>query len=222
MGIMPAAIGGLFGGLGVVWGAARACWLSVTDFRVGTWTFGNWAGFRHCVAMKSGQLAEGYHGRWNMGARRGRARQAGFVRRIGGAMRNGRSRWGLMRGVQARQAGEYSAAMAELRPLAEAGHARAMAIIGQMHAAGQGVVQRIAEAERWYCKAAEAGDAEGQFCLAELYHQSLPLPEGLAFEARDNKIAAHWYGRSAKAGHAGAEARLGMMFFSRDDVFLWL
>ena len=62
--------------------------------------------------------------------------------------------------------GDYAAALAELRPLAEQGDATAKNSLGVMYDEGHGVPQDYAEAMTWYRKAAEQGYTSAQYNLA--------------------------------------------------------
>jgi TPR repeat protein len=103
--------------------------------------------------------------------------------------------------------GDFAAALAAWKPLADAGDASALYNIARLYDAGEGVAQDRAEAARWYGKAANLGNAEAQFALGVDYDTG----EGLAV---DKPAAAAWYRRAADQGHAGAMFNLGLM--SRD------
>ena len=66
-------------------------------------------------------------------------------------------------------AGDYEAALAQLRPLAERGDAEAQTYIGAMYAAGEGVAQDYGEAARLLRLAAEQGFAKAQYNLGVMY-----------------------------------------------------
>ena len=65
-------------------------------------------------------------------------------------------------GLAAFKAGNFEAALAEFRPLAEQGDAKAQYNLGVMYVAGQGVTQDYGEAARLLRLAAEQGFAQAQ------------------------------------------------------------
>lgn len=65
--------------------------------------------------------------------------------------------------------GDYVAAAAGLRPLAEAGNARAQGMLGFLYEYGHGVPQNFAVAAMWYGCGAEQGDPTAQYLLGLLY-----------------------------------------------------
>ena len=65
-------------------------------------------------------------------------------------------------GEAAYRIGDFAAAMAFLRPLAEEGNAKAEFHLGRMYAFGQGVGQDPREAIAWYRKAADQGNADAE------------------------------------------------------------
>ena len=77
-------------------------------------------------------------------------------------------------GLAAFQAGDYRAALAEFRPLAEQGDANAQSNLGVMYYNGQGVAQDYGEAARLYRLAAQQGHADAQRALGILYFSSAP------------------------------------------------
>tara|TARA_B100000315_G_scaffold196176_1_gene187254 strand:- start:128 stop:496 length:369 start_codon:yes stop_codon:yes gene_type:complete len=77
----------------------------------------------------------------------------------------------LPKGVEAYVAGDYAAALRELRPLAEQGDAQAQYSLGLMYEKGQGVARDDAQALKWYRKAVEQGHADAQFLLGLVYEK---------------------------------------------------
>ena len=61
---------------------------------------------------------------------------------------------------------------ARLRKAAETGYAEAQASLGFCYQKGLGVPADLAEAKRWYTRAASQGDANAQALLKELSAQS--------------------------------------------------
>jgi hypothetical protein len=103
--------------------------------------------------------------------------------------------------------GDFAAALAAWKPLAEAGDALALYNIACLYDAGEGVAKDSSEAARWYEKAASLGNPDAQFALGVNYDAG----EGVA---ADKAKAAAWYRRAADQGHAAAMFNLGLM--SRD------
>lgn len=73
----------------------------------------------------------------------------------------------------------------------------------------------VTEAARWFRKAAEQGNAEGQFYLGVMYARGRGVPH-------DFSQAAHWFQKAADQGHAGAQCNLGIAYaegagVKRDD-----
>jgi len=62
------------------------------------------------------------------------------------------------------------------------------------------------------CRAfAEGGDAEAQYELGEYFHDGQLQPRDLA-------QALHWYEQASLQGHAGAQLRLGLLFWHGEGV----
>ena len=59
-------------------------------------------------------------------------------------------------------AGDYEAALAELRPLAEQSDAEAQTYLGAMYAAGEGVARDMVRAYMWFDLAAALGNDNGR------------------------------------------------------------
>jgi len=81
--------------------------------------------------------------------------------------------------------GDMTAAARLLLPLAEAGDARAQALLGYLYERGQGVGQDFPRAAWWYGCAAEQGDATAQYLLGLAYDKG----QGVA---RDVVLAQKW------------------------------
>jgi len=84
---------------------------------------------------------------------------------------------GLNEGRQAYEKGDYAAALMELRPLAEKGHAEAQTKLGFIYFQGLGVPQDYAEGLKWIRPAAEQGFAEAQFALGIIYVGGKAVPQ---------------------------------------------
>ena len=97
--------------------------------------------------------------------------------------------------------GDYVAALARYRMLAERGSATAQVFLGWMHQLGRGVERDLEEAARWYKKAADAGSAEGQFYLGTLLCNQEEYQQAIA-----------WLERAASQDYMPAIFRLGKMY----------
>ena len=71
-------------------------------------------------------------------------------------------------GKDAYDAGDYATAYAEWLPLARQGNAAAQNSLGVLYDEGRGVVRDLAEAARWFHKAADQGDELAQIRLNRL------------------------------------------------------
>ena len=69
------------------------------------------------------------------------------------------------------------------------------------YASGTGVAKNIAEAARWFAKAAALGLSDSQFNLAVLYERGLGVPQSLI-------DAYKWYAIAAAAGDTESKARI--------------
>ena len=72
---------------------------------------------------------------------------------------------------------------------AEAGDPKAQVNLGNAYYYGDGIPQNLGESARWYGKAAEQGNAEGQFNLEYAYYAYLQ-GKGVA---QDDGEAAFWF-----------------------------
>ena len=95
-------------------------------------------------------------------------------------------------------AGEYMAAMKELRPAAIAGNAEAEELIGVMYASGLGVERDDIRAFEWYLRAAMKGHAGAQSGVGWYYEVGRGMP------APDLVRAYTWYVLSAIGGDPDA------------------
>ena len=108
-------------------------------------------------------------------------------------------------------------ALAEWKPLAEQGDARAQHYLGKMYAIGlrdlYGVplLQDYKEAAKWFRLAAEQGHADAQYNLGEMYHKG----EGVL---QDYKKAVKWYRLAAEQGDAMGQFNLGFKYNNGDGV----
>lgn len=119
----------------------------------------------------------------------------------------------LRSGVQAYYAGDYAAALAQLRPLAEyADDPKAEYLVGTMYSDGQGVRRDPRTAARFFEAAARQDDAEAAFSLGFLlYYGAGEEGDPHAVPAQP-AAAAQWFAEAAGQGNASAEYFLGHMF----------
>jgi TPR repeat protein len=114
-------------------------------------------------------------------------------------------------GWQAYLRGDLKAALAEIRPAAEAGDGQAQFYMGSLYDAGAGVPRDQAAAATWYERAAAQGHAGAQFAIGLLYHEGAAdgsvLPDDekaarwlLAAAEQDNALAQHLIGRMYRQG----------------------
>ena len=62
----------------------------------------------------------------------------------------------------------YTTAFSYLKPLAEEGYDKAFFPVAEMYHGGRGVAKDRNEAEKWYMKAAKAGNAEAKRILMRM------------------------------------------------------
>ncbi len=98
---------------------------------------------------------------------------------------------------------DFAAAFAELMPLAEAGDARAQAVVGHMYYFGRGVTRNLATAAKWTRKAAVQGDAQAQNDFGTLLRTGKGVSKDLAESFR-------WFLRAAEQGYADAQYNVGI------------
>jgi len=118
--------------------------------------------------------------------------------------------------------GDYPAAVALLRPLAETGDARAQLLLGALHRDGRGVAPDAARAVELFIAAAEQGDARAQANLGEALFQGRGTP-------RDRAEAFRWFAAAAAQGDVQAQRRMAQMLLNGVGVakdvaagFRWL
>lgn len=107
-------------------------------------------------------------------------------------------------GIALYQAGDYTAAARTLLAPAMNGHAGAQFSLGVAYATGHGVTQSLAEAIRWWNKAAARGHVTAQLNLGLLYWRGVGVEKDLT-KARE------WWRRAADGGDAVAQFHLGAM-----------
>ena len=110
-------------------------------------------------------------------------------------------------GVDAWQQGDYAKAIAEWRPLAEAGDPDAQFNLGQAYKLGRGVQSDMAMANNWYRKAAQQGHLRAE--------DSLGL---LMFQQGDRAGAMPYLERAASRGEPRAQYIVGTSLFNGDVI----
>ncbi len=86
---------------------------------------------------------------------------------------------GFEEGLEAFDGGDLETAVAEWRPLAEAGDIEAQVALAGLYLSGTGVPLDPATAARWYRLAAERGDPVAQLNLGDLYAKGLGVGRDL-------------------------------------------
>ncbi len=118
---------------------------------------------------------------------------------------------GTEEGVTAFKNGDYERALAELRPAAEGGDAKAQYYLGGMYWQGRQVDKDLQKARLWLRRSLDNGYVEAARELGNLYSHGLGV-EG------DNKEAAELYRKAAKAGDPVAQRNLGLMYEEGEGV----
>jgi TPR repeat protein len=111
------------------------------------------------------------------------------------------------KGFDAYSAGDYDTALAEWKPLAEAGDANGQFGLGLLYSNGWGVEQDDALALKWYELAANQGHAEAQYNLGVMYMNGWGVEQ-------DDALAFKWTQMAAEGGFADAHRALGKMYNS--------
>lgn len=112
---------------------------------------------------------------------------------------------GFQEGSNAYKRGDYLTAIAEWRPIAEKGDARAQTAIGIMYAEGKGVPVDYAQAVQWLQLAANQGSADAQGILGGMYEEGKGV-------RRDCSKAVKWYQLAADQGMIEAQVNLAYLF----------
>ena len=79
-------------------------------------------------------------------------------------------------------------------------------LTGNRYFEGDGVAKDIAEAVKWFCRAAEQGHAGAQYMLGDCYYGGLGVPE-------DKAEAVKWYRKAAEQGNEWAQEKLGDCYY---------
>jgi TPR repeat protein len=117
----------------------------------------------------------------------------------------------MQRGMTSYEAGDYGDALAQWRPLADAGDPAAQFLLGLIHEQGQGVPVDAEAAARWYRRAADQGHPAAQNNLGLLHWMGRGVP-------RSRELAAQWYAKSAAQGFAPARNNLGVLHLIGDPM----
>jgi uncharacterized protein len=128
----------------------------------------------------------------------------------------------VRRGSEAWQQGDYRAAFNALMPAAVRGNPSAQHRLGVMYVQGDGVRQDLAEATRWFRRAADQGQGESQFSMGLRYLEGKAVVQDFAEAAR-------WLKLAAEQGVGMAASRLAQLYVDgqgvpADDVeaYKWL
>lgn len=108
-------------------------------------------------------------------------------------------------------AGRFDLAVKRLRPLAEAGNARAQYRLGLAYAQGRGVARDSVKALAWWHRAAVQGDADAQYQLGLAYLEGKDVEE-------DPGLASAWLARASAKEHGPATYRLARFYEARAVV----
>ena len=126
------------------------------------------------------------------------------------------------KGSAAYDRNDYRSALALYQQAAQAGHPRAMAVLGTMYREGQGVPKNAAQAVSWYTQAATAGNRGAQYSLGSMVEYGEGTPKNLA-------RAVQLYEASARQGMPEAQMALGMDYElgqgvprNRQTAIFWL
>lgn len=119
-------------------------------------------------------------------------------------------------GVAAYDAGNYQRAKDILVPLAEAGHPKAMNIVGLMYSKGFGYPSNRTTACDWYERSANEGYSSGSFNLSHCYYHGSGRPQ-------DEREWLFWTKKAALQGHKGAQGNLAGLYVEtdRDEYLYW-
>lgn len=107
----------------------------------------------------------------------------------------------VKRAIEALNNGDFPAALAVLKPMADSGDPFARFTMGQLAETGNGLPKSPREAARWYKLAVEAGQTDAMTNLGLLYEQGRGVPQ-------DYKEALRLYTAAATAGNPVAQTNL--------------
>ncbi len=109
-------------------------------------------------------------------------------------------------GKRAYDRADWLKAVTSLRPLVEIGDVRAMVLLGNMYAAGNGVANDHVEAFSLYHKAALLNNTDGMVATAAMYRQG----DGVGINTR---LALGWFERAARLGDQSGAFFYGIFLF---------
>jgi len=101
--------------------------------------------------------------------------------------------------------GEYAKALDLVRPLAEAGDAKAQALFGVMNQRGRGVAQDYEAALQWFRRAADQGDVASMFYLGLMYAEGQGVP-------KDDAESMKWFRLAAERGDPQSPYNLALSY----------
>ena len=107
------------------------------------------------------------------------------------------------------QARQYAAARRIAAPLADAGDARAQAVLGLVYLNGRAVAQSDDEALKWFRLAADQGDSVGQYYLGQMFSRGQGVPQNFT-------EAEKWYRLAAEQGEPQAQYSLAVTYAMGD------
>lgn len=113
------------------------------------------------------------------------------------------------------QRGDHQKALPTLLAEAQGGDPLAQVYLGLAYYNGHGVAEDDVAAFTWFWRAAEQGDAEGQYQLGFMYAYGYGIPAG---EPDTEGKAVEWFARAAEQGHAEAQFNLGLMLLAGSGV----
>lgn len=96
--------------------------------------------------------------------------------------------------------GKYKEALAFIKPRADSGDARAVALVGYLYEVR---MSNIGEGVKWYKKGMELNDSLAHSNMARIYYRMT-----------DYKLAAQTLEKASKLGDTGADAMLGNMYLN--------
>ncbi len=119
---------------------------------------------------------------------------------------------GLKLGQAAAQQGDFDAAAKWFRLAAKKGDKQAQYLFAMLYRDGKGVDRNDIQAVRWLKLAAAQHYSEAQYQLGSM------LEHGRGVDAADATAAFKWFHQAARAGHAGAQLHLAVMYAQGNGV----
>jgi len=113
---------------------------------------------------------------------------------------------GLKLGKAAAQQGDFDAAAKWFHLAAKKGNKQAQYLFAMLYRDGKGVDRDDIQAVRWLKLAAAQHQHEAQYQLGSM------LEHGRGVDVADTVAAFSWYRKAARAGHAGAQLHLAVMY----------